>query len=759
MDYIYTGLIIIFFLLTISTLIVGVSNDAVNFLNSALGSRAASFRIIMLIAAVGILIGAISSSGMMEVARKGLFHPDKFMFNEVMLIFFAVMVTNILLLDFFNTFGMPTSTTVSLVFGILGSAVSMSVIKIINTDSPFSTIGNYINSDKVLAIITGILLSVVLAFAIGAFVQWITRIIYTFRYERKMKFSGGIFGGLSLVAILYFLLIKGFKESALLSPEQFQFIESNTGWILLGSFLVFAVLLQLLQMLFRLNILKVVVLAGTFALAMAFAGNDLVNFIGVPLAGYKSYQIYLAQSPPVAPDVLSMDALLKPVETDFYILIATGLIMILTLWFSKKARTVIETSLQLSRQDESGKEQFGSSYLARVIVQGFNSLNRYFKSVSNEKVNRFLNSRFENEKPREKSAKHEKHSQEDKPVFDLIRAAVNTLVASALIAAGTSLKLPLSTTYVTFMVAMGTSLSDRAWGRDSAVYRITGVLAVIAGWFFTAFVSFLLAAIVLLVLYIGDIYSIIGISCLVVFLIIRSNRMHAVREKMKKTEQQQSKEAEMLTPEQVISRISIITSDILTETESIFSKTFAALFSEDRKKLKKLQKEVVQLNKKTKRIKENAYHTASSLSEDFIPVGDLNIQVFESLREVTYCLNYITIPAFMHVNNVHKPMPDEQQQEMKEVIDKMKSLFINLKLNIIEQKNDCHATEKESELLIELIEKFRIEQVKRMRKDTANNRTNLLYLGFLHETNNMISHMQSMVTVCERYREIKPKED
>jgi phosphate/sulfate permease len=735
-----------------------VSNDAVNFLNSALGSRAASFRLIMLIAAAGILLGAISSSGMMEVARKGLFHPDKFMFNEVMLIFFAVMVTNILLLDFFNTFGMPTSTTVSLVFGILGSAVSMSVIKIISTDSAFSTIGNYINSDKVLAIITGILLSVVLAFAIGAIIQWITRILFTFRYEKKLKYLGGIFGGLSLVAILYFLLIKGLKDSALVSSEQFGFIEAHTGWILLISFISFSLILQLLQVLFRINILKVIVLAGTFALAMAFAGNDLVNFIGVPLAGYKSYQIFMSHSPAVSPDALKMDALLNPVETDYYILIATGLIMILTLWFSKKARTVIETSLQLSRQDESGKEQFGSSYLARVIVQGFNSLNKYFSNLSSARIGRFINSRYENDRPKEKASKHDKAIQEDKPVFDLIRASVNTLVASALIAAGTSLKLPLSTTYVTFMVAMGTSLSDRAWGRDSAVYRITGVLAVIAGWFFTAFISFVLAGIVLFILYIGDVYSIIGISALVVLLIIRSNRLHAIREKSKKTEQQQTKEAEMLTPDQVISRISIITSDILTETESIYSKTFAALFSEDRKKLKKLQKEVILLNKKTKRIKENAYHTASSLSEDFIPVGDLNIQVFESLREVTYCLNYITIPAFIHVNNVHKPMPEEQQNEMKAVIDRMKSLFINLKMNIIEQKNDCHATEKESELLIDMIEKFRIEQVKRMRKDTANNRTNMLYLGFLHETNNMISHLQSMVIVCERFREIKPSE-
>lgn len=747
MEYLYTGIVVLMFIFTISTLIVGVSNDAVNFLNSAIGSKAASFRTIMLIAAIGILIGATFSSGMMEVARKGLFHPDHFMFNEIMIIFLAVMITNILLLDFFNTFGMPTSTTVSLVFGILGAAVCMSVIKIINTDSAFSTLGDYINSDKVLVIITGILLSVVLAFSIGALVQFISRLLFTFRYEKKLKYSGGLFGGLSLMAILYFLLIKGLKDSALVSTEQSHFIEENTAMILVGAFVVFTIVLQLLQYFFRVNILKVIVLAGTFALAMAFAGNDLVNFLGVPIAGYQAFNIYQSQT--LAPDTLNMEGLMDPVQTDLYMLIAAGLIMVLTLWFSSKARTVIETSLQLSRQDESGKEQFGSSYLARIIVQGITAMDKRFSNILPRSIKIFIDSRF-----RKEEEQKNKIAKDEKPVFDLIRATVNTLVAAALIAAGTSLKLPLSTTYVTFMVAMGTSLSDRAWGRDSAVYRITGVLAVVAGWFFTAFVSFIFAALILFVLYIGDVYSIIGMCLLVVFLMIRTNRIHASREKAKKTEEAQAHEAESLSASEVIKRISAMSSETLTETETLYSKTFEALFSEDRKKLKKLQKAVIQLNKKTKRMKENSYHTASSLSEEFMPIGDLNIQVFESLREVTYCLNYITIPAFIHVNNVHKPMPENQKKEMVEIIDMMKSLIFNLKTNISIQKNDCHSTEEESARLTEKIEAFRIEQVKRMRKDTANNRTHMLYLGFLHETNNMISHMQNLITVCERYREI-----
>ncbi|PKP19588.1 MAG: phosphate permease [Bacteroidetes bacterium HGW-Bacteroidetes-21] len=754
MDYLYIGIVVLLFLLTISSLVVGVSNDAVNFLNSAIGSRAASFRTIMIIAGVGILIGALFSSGMMEVARKGLFHPNMFVFSEVMIIFLAVMMTNILLLDFFNTFGMPTSTTVSLVFGILGAAVSMSFIKIMDTGASLSTIGTYINSDKVLAIITGILLSVVLAFIFGSLIQYLTRFIFTFKYERKMKYAAGLFGGLSLVAILYFILIKGLKDSSILSKETYVFIEENTWLIMAGSFVFFSVLLQILHTFLKVNVLKIIVLSGTFALAMAFAGNDLVNFIGVPVAGYKSFQIYMAQSPHILPEALNMSPLLEPVKTDIFILIIAGLIMVATLWLSKKARTVIETSLQLSKQDETGKEQFGSSYIARLLVQGITKMNKSVGKMVPVTMRKHMDQRFDQPdmKAGVKKSKEER-MKEDKPEFDLIRAAVNTLVASALIAAGTSLKLPLSTTYVTFMVAMGTSLSDGAWGRDTAVYRVTGVLAVIAGWFVTALVAFVLAAIVLAILSYGGLIGIIVMALLIIFLMFRTNSLHKSRETDKKTEKAMASDYGASSVNELITKMATTSTELLDETEKIYSQTFEYLFDEDRKALKKLSKDVNHLNKKAKRLKENAYSTAAELTEDMMAAGDMNILVYENLREITYCLNYITHPAYIHVNNVHRPVPDQQKQETLEILDIFQKVIRKLKAGLFTKGFNYSMYDEEISNLTEKIEQFRKDQVKRMKKDTQNHRTNLLYLGILHETNNMLIHMNNLAETCKKLQD------
>lgn len=734
-------------------MIVGVSNDAVNFLNSAIGSKAASFRTILVIAGVGILLGALFSNGMMEVTRKGIFHPNMFFFSEVMLIFLAVMMTNVLLLDFFNTYGMPTSTTVSLVFGILGAAISMSLIKIAGAGDAISTLGNYINTDKVLAIVLGILVSVALAFFFGSVIQYISRLLFTFRYERKMRYFSGIFGGLSLVAIVYFILIKGFKDTTFISAETYRFIDTNILRILVACFIIFSVILQLLHSFLKVNILKVIVLSGTFALALAFAGNDLVNFIGVPLAGIKSFEIYLTQSPHVLPGALKMDGLLAPMGTDIYILIIAGLIMVATLWLSKKARTVIETSLQLSKQDESGKEQFGSSYIARVIVQavtGFNkSLGRLFPSA----IHNTIDKRFDQpESPKAKNKKGE-IIKEDKPEFDLIRATVNTLVASALIAAGTSLKLPLSTTYVTFMVAMGTSLSDRAWGRDAAVYRVTGVLTVFAGAFITAFIAFVVAAIVLVVLFYGGIAGIIVMAALVIFLNIKSNRLYKSRELDKKSEKDIAAYSGADTASELIRKMSTTTTSIISETESLYSQTFEYLFSEDRKALKKLSKQVNQLNKKTKRIKETVYSAAANMSEDMSAMGDMNILVYENLMEITYCLNYITHPAYIHVNNVHRPVPEQQKKETLEILDVFQKVIRKLNAELFYKDFDYKSFDAEVQRLSDFIEQFRKEQVKRMKTDTQNYRTNLLYLGFLHETNNMLIHMNNLANTCRNMQE------
>jgi phosphate/sulfate permease len=473
MEGIYLIFVAVLFLLAFSDLMVGVANDAVNFLNSAVGAKAASFKTVLIVASVGVLVGATFSSGLMEIARKGLFFPGQFSFNEVIIIFLAVMITDVILLDMFNTFGLPTSTTVSIVFELLGASVAIAVIKITGSEQTMQDIGQYINSAKALAIITGILVSVAIAFSVGALVQYITRILFTFNLRFNLKYFGALWGGLAITGITYFMLIKGAKGASFITPETLKYINANTGLILLASFAGWTLILQILMLLFRLNVLKVIVLAGTFALAMAFAGNDLVNFIGVPLAGLKALQLFNA-APGADPNTFLMTGLAEDVKTETWMLLIAGVVMAITLWTSKKARSVIETSVDLSRQGE-GAERFNSSILSRNLVRGAMNVSSAISRFLPDKVNLWIEKRFN--PPDETTITQ----MPEGAAFDMLRASVNLVVASMLIALGTSLKLPLSTTYVTFMVAMGTSLSDRAWGRESAVYRITGVLSVIGG--------------------------------------------------------------------------------------------------------------------------------------------------------------------------------------------------------------------------------------------------------------------------------------
>lgn len=745
--YVILGLL---FLLAISDLVVGVSNDAVNFLSSAVGSKATSFRIILVIAGLGVLIGAIFSNGMMEVARKGLFHPEMFMFSEIMLIFLAVMMTDILLLDFFNTIGIPTSTTVSLVFEILGAAVSMALIKITISGDAYTTLGNYINSDKALAIITGILVSVVIAFSIGALIQYLSRILFTFSYEKKMKYFAGIFGGLAITGIVYFILIKGLKDSSVVSKDTYKFIEDYTLYILLVGFLFFGGILQLMYTFFKTNVLKIIVLVGTFALAMAFAGNDLVNFIGVPIAGFKSFQIFQAQQGVANPDTFAMGELNAPVQTDLYMLLIAGLVMMATLWLSKKARTVLETSVQLSKQDSKGKEQFGSSFLARIIVQGATDFGKKVGRIVPKSFSASINKRFEQEKVK----KEDKKNIEDKPAFDMVRAAVNTLVASFLIAIGTSLKLPLSTTYVTFMVAMGSSMADRAWGRDTAVYRITGVLTVVASWFFTAFIAFMAAAIVLFILKMGGVYGLGFMILLSLFLLIRAHKIHKLKSKNKANEAGSASRFMSLTPEKMFDSITETAIVTLKDTNRIFQQSFEALFDEDRKNLKKLNKEVSALNKITKAEKEKAYQMAESFPEHLINIGNMNIQLQQNVREITYCLNYITPPAFLHVNNVHNPLSSSQQEDLRLIISQMSRLYEILFEGLKVKSIDHSLFETELGMIQESLEKYRLEQIKRAQEDLYNSRTSLLYLSFLHECGNMANHMHNLVITCKRTHDV-----
>ncbi len=509
MEILFLCVIIFLFTLAVFDLSVGVSNDAVNFLNSALGTKAASFKRVVIIASIGVFIGAAMSNGMMDIARHGIFRPEHFSFYDLICIFMAVMVTDIILLDIFNTLGMPTSTTVSMVFELLGATFVVSLIKMAGgTDLGFNDL---LNTEKALSVIIGIFLSVAIAFVFGTVVQFIARLIFTFNYKSRLRWRIGIFGGVCLTAIVYFLLLKGLKDMSFMTADVKVWIDAHTAVIIGSCFVVSTVVMQLLHMI-GVNVFKVVVLSGTFALAMAFAGNDLVNFIGVPLSGLSSYQDYVANG---AGDYRGymMDSLNGPANTPLYFLIGAGLIMVVSLATSKKARNVTKTEIGLGSQS-AGDEMFGSSAIARRLVRWTLSVISWVRRVTPPRVRRWFNRRFNvDETIMEQGAS-----------FDLIRGSVNLVLAGALIAFGTSLKLPLSTTFVTFMVAMGTSLADRAWSRESAVFRITGVISVIGGWFLTAGVAFIGAGLIVLAMHLGGHIVIFLLGALTIYLLIRSNR-------------------------------------------------------------------------------------------------------------------------------------------------------------------------------------------------------------------------------------------
>lgn len=510
MDIIFLCVVIFLFLLAIFDLSVGVSNDAVNFLNSAIGSKAASFKRILIVASIGVFIGAAMSNGMMDIARHGIFRPEHFSFYELTCIFMAVMVTDIILLDIFNSLGMPTSTTVSMVFELLGATFVVSLIKIAS-DTTGLGFNDLLNTEKALSVIIGIFLSVAIAFFFGTLVQFITRTLFSFNYKSKLKWKIGIFGGVCATAIVYFLLIKGTKDLSFMTPEVKLWIKENTGIIIIGCLVGFTLLMQLLHIL-AVNVLKVIVMMGTFALAMAFAGNDLVNFIGVPLTGLASYQDYIAHGGGDANGFL-MDSLNGPSTTSVWFLVGSGLIMVISLATSKKARKVSQTEVGLGSQS-GGDEMFGSSRIARSLVRWTMSLSGLIHRFTPVKVRTWFNSRFNvDETIMEQGAS-----------FDLIRGAVNLVLAGTLIAMGTSMKLPLSTTFVTFMVAMGTSLADRAWSRESAVFRITGVISVIGGWFITAGAAFIGAGLIVAVMFYGGQWAMLLLAGITIFIIIQSNR-------------------------------------------------------------------------------------------------------------------------------------------------------------------------------------------------------------------------------------------
>ncbi len=738
MENIYLILVVVLFALAFSDLIVGVSNDAVNFLNSAIGAKAAPYKIIMIVAALGILFGATFSSGMMEVARKGIFNPQFFFFDEIMIIFLAVMITDVILLDLFNTFGMPTSTTVSIVFEMLGAAVAVSLIKVSNDSS--MALSQYINTAKALAIISGILLSVVISFSVGAIVQYLTRLMFSFDYTKRLKYFGALWGGLAITAITYFILIKGAKGASFMDPSTKDWIKSNGFTIILISLAGWTILLQILKLIFKIDILKIIVLAGTFALAMAFAGNDLVNFIGVPLAGFESFKIFSASN--LGAGEVGMGALAGKVSTPTYMLIIAGAVMVITLWTSKKAKAVVKTSLDLSRQQE-GDERFGSSMLARSIVRSaVNASNTMRETMPSALVNT-LDKQFDSKNYEERR----KELGSEAPAFDMLRASVNLVVASILISIATNMKLPLSTTYVTFMVAMGSSLADRAWGRESAVYRITGVLSVIGGWFFTALSAFTVAFIMALLISLLGLWVIAVLVAIAIYTIFRTHLIHKKNE-ANETEVGDFEIEEVngeILAEKVLEKCKLSVTDILTKVSKIYVQAVQDFENEDRKSLKEINKTVRNINKKTKKLKNNVYPTVIKLQEQSIDSSLYYVQVIDYLRETAHCLSFITEPCYDHLDNNHKVFKPEQFEDLNKlkvsVQDFMDKTVKLINKGNFDQLNDLMELQSS---IIDNIRDFRKAQLKRIKNEKAGTKVSLLYLNILHETQNLLLHLVNL---------------
>ncbi|MEN8230263.1 MAG: inorganic phosphate transporter [Bacteroidota bacterium] len=731
MEAYYILIVGVLFLLAISDLIVGVSNDAVNFLNSAIGSKAASFKIILAIAAVGVLVGAVFSNGMMEVARKGIFNPEHFAFNEIMVIFLAVMLTDILLLDFFNTIGLPTSTTVSIVFEILGSSVAVAIYKITRSDALVNNVGTYINIESSVMIIVGIFLSVIIAFSVGMIVQWIVRLAFSFNVKKTYKYWTGVWGGFAITAILFFLLIKGAKGSSLVSPDMLAYIKTHTTKILLISLVGWTILFQVLVSFTKVNILKITVLVGTFALAMAFAGNDLVNFIGVPLAGFESFKSFMA-SGASEPAGFLMTSLREPVNTPIYFLIAAGMIMVLTLKFSKKAKSVTATTIDLSRQGE-GSERFASSSLARFIVRRSVEISNGVGKVSPPAVSRFIQNRFDAEKNIE--------DKQEKLAFDLVRASVNLVVASILIAIGTSLKLPLSTTYVTFMVAMGTSLADGAWGRESAVYRITGVLTVIGGWFFTAFSAFLASFLIASLIFFGKLPVILILIGLAIFILLRTHAFHKRR-----AEKEIRLDTAIITASyQVLKSCDDEVKSTILKVSKIFYLTYTNFFKEKHKEIKSLRKEVKHLGKDIKEIRENIPNTLKKFEENELESGHHYVQVVAYMKEMTNSLLHIVQPAYNHLDNNHA-LDKEQAAELK-IFNEKSSEFFNYVISILKGRNFEHMDElvARRDEMINMANDILRNRIKILKKTQKGVKVSLTYMEMLSESKNMFLNVVHLV--------------
>ena len=737
-ENIYIFMVAALGILAITDLVVGVSNDAVNFLNSAIGSKALSFKTIMVVASVGIAFGAMSSSGMMEVARKGIFNPGEFVFEEIMFIFMAVMITDILLLDFFNTLGMPTSTTVSIVFELLGASVAISLIKIVDLDGGFSDLATYINTDKAAEIIFGILLSVFIAFTIGALVQFVSRLLISFDYKAKSKWVEAIFGGLAITAIIYFILVKGLKSAAMFDGAISDFVATQPQLFVLLNVVAWILVSWVLASFFKLNVYKLIIGFGTFALAMAFAGNDLVNFIGVPIAALQSYQDW--QLSGIAPKDFNMGGLAAAVRTPTLLLLLSGGVMIITLWFSSKAKSVVKTSVDLARQDE-GEERFQPNYLSRQVVKfsmaAFENLSKLIPPAIQSKVDKRFAVPY---------VYIPKSKVQDLPAFDMVRASVNLMVASVLISIATSMKLPLSTTYVTFMVAMGTSLADRAWGAESAVYRVAGVLNVIGGWFFTALSAFAAAAVIAYLLYLGKTVSLVLLLVIAAAILLRNYMSHNRKSKVIKAEDS-LRRAESSSIQGVIQESADNIANMIKRSNRIYTNSVNGLARHDIETLRKNRKGIHKMSKEIEDLKNNIFYFIKNLDESSVGgASNFYITLLGLLQDLSQSLEYIGTLGYKHVHNNHKKLKYTQIKELKELDVTMEELFDNTqKIFQTRTFDKIGSILSQRDALFNMVSEKIEKQVARTRTEESSPKNTTLYFSFLTESKDIIKSIMRLL--------------
>ena len=746
----YLGMVIFLFILAAFDLFVGVSNDAVNFLNSAIGSKAAKFRTLVIIASVGVFFGCVLSNGMMDIARHGIFTPQYFSFRDVMYIYLAVMVTDIVLLDIFNSFGMPTSTTVSMVFELLGASFAFVLIKMAG-DGMVLGLGDYLNTSKALEVILGIFMSVPIAFVFGSLVQWIVRNVFTFSITRNLRWKIGIYGGIAITSIIYFMLFKGLKDLSFMSADVKDFLNTHILLLLGCIFVVSTVVMQVLH-LCKVNVFRVVVLCGTFALATAFAGNDLVNFIGVPLAGYSSFLDFSQNAAGVAPDSFMMASLGESAKTPIIFLVAAGAIMVFSLATSKKARKVVQTEVGLSRKNE-GDEMFGSSKVARSLVRFSNSVAGAVLRYTPMKVRRYVDSRFQIPEDYDDNG----------AAYDMCRASVNLCVASLLIALGTSLKLPLSTTFVTFMVAMGSSLADRAWSRESAVFRITGVLTVIGGWFITAGVAFTACFAVAMAMRFGGVVAVVVIVVAGLYSIIHSQQRFAKKER-EENEGEDVLFQQMITAKDRSTIVPMLTrhmdvsvAEEITKYADWLKTSTDALFAESLRPMRHTMKD---LNRNKRELKNLRRRETICLRRALPPIAGVKLStsfhlVHNGLRQMLYGLIRIVEPACEHVDNNFMPIPSAQAERFCS----LRNRFVELALEMASNFRNLRTEDNEKLLaasseLRKDFDRFCEDVGVSMQNADVNLNSATLLLHMVRETQQLVVELEGLVSTDNEFHKM-----